>query len=212
MTTIIEIQKRLQYLTNAKITQTDIADALEVGRSNISQRIKNKSELSFDELKKIENKFNISLSEQKINKGFDDVDGFYFPDVLGSCGNGVFEMSQECYPIKIPRNDFFKEISPFKKYSVINAYGESMNPIIKDGDKLIIEHLENNEPIQDGKIYVFCYNDQISVKRLIYNVDEIIVKSDNPDKEIYKTKFIKQEEINKLYIIGQIVGLTRNLR
>lgn len=67
MSTITEIQDTLQNLTNTKITQSDIAEALGTGRSNISLRIKNNSQLSFEEVKKIESYFNVSLNEQKIN-------------------------------------------------------------------------------------------------------------------------------------------------
>lgn len=73
MTTIIEIQDIIQKLTKAKITQIDIAEALGCGRSNISLRSKNNSRLTFEEIKKIEQYFNISLNNQQTLQPESDV-------------------------------------------------------------------------------------------------------------------------------------------
>ena len=96
--------------------------------------------------------------------------------------------------------------SAYKEYSIINAYGDSMSPTIENADKLIIAHSDFKQ-IVDNKIYVFSYNDKIYIKRLVQNIDEIVVISDNENKEIYKTKVINQENIDKIYIIGQVIGI-----
>lgn len=139
------------------------------------------------------------------------IEGDYYPDVFGSCGSGAFVLSETKEKIKIPEKCFIKPISRVKKYSVINASGNSMSPYIYDRDRLIVEHFEQGDRIQDDKVYVFCYDEQIMVKRLYYNVDEIIVKSDNPDP-IFKVKYISKENMDRLIIIGQIVGLMRDCR
>ena len=61
MPTIRDIQELLQKKTKTKVTQTLIGKALNTGRSNISLRIKHNSELSVQELKLIENYFNVSI-------------------------------------------------------------------------------------------------------------------------------------------------------
>lgn len=213
-----EVSDRLQKLINKVPTQADFMKILGMKQSTISERARRNSKFSPDEILKLNEHFGINLytntpnnNQVLISSEYDTVPAEYYPDVLGSCGNGVFELSQEHYTVNIPAECFFKAISKVKKYSVINAYGESMQPEIKDGDKLIIEHSEN-EPIQDNKIYVFCYDGQLYVKRLINNIDEFVVVSDNPDKSIYKTKFINKTDSDKMLIIGQVVGLARNLR
>jgi phage repressor protein C with HTH and peptisase S24 domain len=173
---------------------------VEAGQSNLSEKVYNL----------IQEKYNY-LTDDKQADAQPKIKAEYYPDVLGSCGGGAFELSQEHYTVELPVDCFFKEISKNKTYSVINAYGDSMLETIKDGDKLIIEHTES-EPIQDNKIYVFCYDNQIYVKRLINNIDELVVVSDNPDKTIYKTKYISKADRDNLYLIGQVVGLARNLR
>ena len=82
-----------------------------------------------------------------------------------------------------------------------------MSPTINNGDKLIVEHW-NGEQIQDNKIYVFCFNSEFFVKRLSKNLDEIIIKSDNPD---YRVRTINGSTISELKVIGKIVGAIKTL-
>ena len=96
--------------------------------------------------------------------------------------------------------------SKHKLYSMINATGNSMAPTIDNGDKLIVEHW-NGEQIQDNKVYVFCYNNEFFVKRLSKNIDEIIIKSDNPE---YRARTISSKS-NDLILIGKIVSVIKAL-
>ena len=103
-----------------------------------------------------------------------------------------------------------KNYMPFARYSVINAYGDSMQPTIQNGDRLIIEFVNHNV-IRDNNIYVFFYDDKIFCKRLVQNIDSIVVISDNPDKNIYPTSAIEKAAMNEIHIIGRIAGLMRKL-
>ena len=82
-----------------------------------------------------------------------------------------------------------------------------MSPTIEHGDKLIVEHWSGDQ-IQDNKIYVFCYNGEFFVKRLSKNIDEIIIKSDNPE---YRTRTISMKSMNDLILIGKIVAAIKTL-
>ena len=82
-----------------------------------------------------------------------------------------------------------------------------MSPFINNDDKLIIEH-SDGEQIIDNKVYVFCYKDEFFVKRLSKNVDEVIVKSDNP---IYSSRIIASKDLGELNIIGMVVGMLRTI-
>lgn len=65
---IIELQTVLITLTKRNISQTNIAEAFGTTRSNISLRMKNKSEVTKEELKKVETFFNVSISnDEKVN-------------------------------------------------------------------------------------------------------------------------------------------------
>lgn len=159
------------------------------------------------ELKKIEEFYAIKFERNNIATDCVEID--YYPEVFGSCGTGVFVPSEIKEKMLVPKNNFLN-FSPVKTYSIINAIGESMLPFIHDKDKLIVEHFENGQ-IKDNKIYVFCYKDEIFVKRLIKNVKELIIKSDNPDP-MYRPIIIEKEEMNDVRVIGQIVGIVREVR
>lgn len=218
MITIIELQSTLQKLKNRRVSYTEIGYALGTGRSNISKRVSEGSKIKDYELVKIEQYFNVDFGKQtavnnqiEISDTDPKIKADYYPDVFGSCGGGAFVLSETKEQIEIPLKCFKKPFNKVKKYSVINAYGSSMQPFIFDSDKLIIEHSETGAVIQDDKVYVFAYDNQIFIKRLYYNVDEIIVKSDNPDP-IFKVKYISKEQMDDFILIGQVVGIMRDCR
>ena len=213
-----KIGKKLRELReNLNLTQGRFAQEIGVTQKTIAFWENDKNEPNAENILTICNKYNIDkdffntydvIIDKAPEYNEPTIDGDYYPDVFGSCGNGIFVLSETKEKIKIPEKCFIKPISRVAKYSVINAVGDSMSPTINDKDRLIIQHCEN-EPIQDKSIYIFCYDNQMFVKRLYYNIDEIMVKSDNPE---FKTKFIQKEDINNLIIIGQVVGLMRDLR
>ena len=197
----------LQNLIGRKPSQNEIAKIIKTNQSTIANRVIRNSNFSDEEVELIEHVYNISLRGNRIEEETVAVD--YFPEVFGSCGDGKFVLSEQKELIQVPKK-FFSHYSPAKKYSVINAVGESMMPNIHPKDRLIVEHWAG-EQIRDNQVYVFCYNNEIFVKRLIKNVDEVVIKSDNPDPA-YRTRFIEKSDMNNLLIIGEIVGLMRDMR
>ena len=131
----------------------------------------------------------------------------YYQDVFASCGTGSIVFSED--KIKLPISTLLIEgFAKQKTYSMINATGNSMAPTIDNGDKLIVEHWTGAQ-IQDNKIYVFCFNNEFFVKRLSKNLDEIIIKSDNPE---YRTRTINGSTSDELILVGKIVGVIKSLR
>lgn len=225
MITIKELQDCLQKYTSLNISQAEIARALGTSRSNISLRIKNKSQLTLSEARKIVTNLQINGAHDILNKILaakdrlikDDitmpaeieekeelVDMAYYEDVYVSCGLGSFVFSESKQIIQVPKK-IVLDYSGFKKYSVINASGDSMQPQIKDKDRLIVEHW-NGEQITDNRVYIFRFKDQIFIKRLVLNLDQIVVKSDNKE---YQTRYIEAPQADDFQIIGKIVGLMR---
>ena len=187
--------------TSQTVNQAMISRALGVTRQSVNNRLRNDSEVTITELKKVEEFFNVSL-----NSAPDTVSVEYYPEVFASCGSGTVTFSDEKILLELHKS-IFPEYCNSKKYSMIHARGDSMSPYINDGDKLIVEHLDN-EPIIDNKVYVFCYKSEIFVKRLSKNLDEIIIKSENPD---YTTRVIKGEDMNDIIVIGRIISVLRNI-
>lgn len=198
-----EILTLISQKTGNYINQTALADSLGITRQTVSNRIKNESQLTVAELKRIEDYFNIVIlnEDDTINKiAYID----YYNDVFASCGSGSVVFSEE--KVKIPVSSMLiNGFSKSKTYSMINATGNSMSPTIENGDKLIVEHW-NNGQIQDNRVYVFCFNNEFFVKRLSKNLDEIIIKSDNPE---YRIRTINGSTTEELILVGKIVGIIK---
>ena len=198
-----ELLSILSKRVGIAVNQSMLADALGITRQTISNRIKNESEVTVSELRKVEEFFNISMFGEMP----DDITYIdYYTDVFASCGDGSIVFSSEKTKLPISTS-MINGYSKNKLYSMINATGNSMAPTIDNGDKLIVEHWSGNQ-IQDNKIYVFCYNGEFFVKRLSKNLDEIIIKSDNPE---YRVRTIGGKSIMDLILIGKIVATIKQV-
>ena len=192
--------------TGNYVNQSLLAESLGITRQTVSNRIKNESQVTVSELKKIEDYFGITLFKDNDNLQENIIQIDYYTDVFASCGNGNIVFSEE--KIKLPISTLLiSEFSKQKSYSMINATGNSMSPTIDSGDRLIVEHWSGSQ-IQDNKVYVFCFNNEFFVKRLSKNLDEIIIKSDNPE---YRTRTINGSTTDELTLVGKIVGVIKNL-
>ena len=199
---ITELLDLLEKASLNNVSQSMLSKAWGITRQSINNRIRNNSEITISELKKAEEFFGVCILN---NNNSDIVAVDYYPEVFASCGAGTVVFSEEKEKIEFPKA-LISNYSPSKKYSMIHAKGDSMTPYINDGDKLIIEH--GIQQIIDNKVYVFCYDSEIFVKRLYRNFDEIVIKSENPN---YSPKTVKKDDINNLQIIGQIVGIMREI-
>lgn len=174
-----ELIQLISNIAGITVNQSMLADSLGITRQTISNRIKTQSEVTVSEIRRVEEFFKISI----FSSVTDDIAYIdYYTDVFASCGNGSIVFSSEKTKLPIPIS-MISGYSKNKLYSMINASGNSMSPTIDNGDKLIVEHWNGNQ-IQDNKIYVFCFNNEFFVKRLSKNLDEIIIKSDNPEYRI----------------------------
>ena len=206
------VLSRLQNLIGREPSQNEIVKKTGIKQSNLSSKATRNSNWADEEIELLNNAFDVDIYKNITHNNAPDIVKLnFYPDVFASCGFGSYALSENKERIEVPKKCFVKPFSEFKQYSVIIACGDSMETTICNKDRLIVEHIEHGEQIKDNSIYVFCYGDEIYVKRLSKNIDEIIIKSDNPDP-IYKTKFIQGEDMNKINIIGEIVGLMRDLR
>ena len=193
---------RLQNLINYKPSQKEIAEVLGVTQAGIGNRVARDSEFPEKDILLLEQHYGVDI----YTNGVDSIELDYFTDTFASCGTGVLAFSNTKDKIKLTK-DNIKGYNENKKYSVINAYGVSMQPYIQDMDKLIVEHWDIPQQIIDNRIYVFLYKDELFVKRLAKNIDDVVITSDNPR---FDDKIVKADE--DLQIIGQIVGILRDVR
>ncbi len=199
-----EAIKKLELLTKKNITYDILAEALGISKQAISNRIARKSSLKDFEYQKIKNFLCLDNDVTNIDEHYININ--YYPDVFGSCGSGTFALSENKEEMTISQQ-LLNSYSKSRIYSVINALGDSMEPYIQDKDKLIVEHYEG-EQIVDNNVYIFRFYEELFIKRLAKNLDQIVVKSDN---SIYPIRFIEKQEFEHFQIIGKIVGIIRNL-
>ena len=202
---IEELISLISSQIRTSINQSMLAESLGITRQTVSNRIKNESEVTVSELQRAEDYFKIKLLHS-VESEFEVVYIDYYTDVFASCGDGCIVFSSEKTKLPISAS-MINGYSKNKLYSIINASGNSMSPTIENGDKLIVEHW-NGDQIQDNKIYVFCYNNEFFVKRLSKNIDEIIIKSDNPE---YRVRTIPEKALSELVLIGKIVAIIKSL-
>ena len=118
---IDELLATLQKL-NINITNKEIADAWGMEASSFSRKKRNKSQISYENIKKIEDKLNIKLTFAEVlnkeklapalewlnNDGqnsimqIDTIAVDYYPDVFGSCGSGSFVFSEQKEILQVP--------------------------------------------------------------------------------------------------------------
>lgn len=200
-----ELLPTLQNLIGYKPTAKQIAEILNFTSEKIFYtRVQRDSSFSLEEIEALERHYGIAIIGVSSNN---TTELNYFPNVFGSCGTGLTVFDETSEKISVTK-DLIANYSPSNQYSVIVARGESNEPTVMNNDKLIVEHIRDNVII-DNQLYVFSYDGQIYVKRLIRNIDELVVISDNPDKNTYRTQYITKENINNVKILGKIIGLIR---
>lgn len=188
----------LQNLINRKVTQNELRNILDMGAGTIGNRATRDSNFTESEIEKIEAFYGVDL------KATSDVELDYYPDVYASCGDGLEVLSEASEKIKISKQSI-SNYSAHNTYSVVNCKGNSMYPLLTDGDKAIIKHW-NGEHILDDRIYLFKYDNQVFIKQLYNNIDQLIIKSNNPE---YPNRILEDEKLKKVIILGQVVGLIR---
>ena len=185
---------------------TELSEVLSFSRATFYNKKESNADVPEEKIRSVESHYAIDIPRELGS----DIELDYYPDVFGSCGSGAFVLSETRERISVPRKSFLTRVMPnvsnFKKYSVINAIGDSMSPTFISGDKLIVEHFDGGQ-IKDNKVYVFCYENKIFIKRLVDNIKEIVIKSDNP---IYKIQEVDAKDPSFM-IIGEIVGMLRDM-
>lgn len=200
---LIEIQTELQNLTKARISLAQLGEVLGVSRAAMSKRARLGSDIGVDELKTIENYYNVQLfTSPSLNREqIQTIELDYYPDLDFSCGNGLIPFGYTKEKKKVPVN-LISGYSEHKRFVVANAKSDSMMPEIRPQDLLIIRVIEA-EPILDNHIYVFCHDGRLYCKYLSYNVGQVIVRSANTD---YPIRYIEGENLETFRLWGEVCG------
>jgi len=90
--------------------------------------------------------------------------------------------------------------------TMITAHGDSMEPLIHDGDALFVDMADRRLSSRPG-IFVIRLDDALLVKRVARIGLEVQVTSDNP-----ATPVIAPVRADRVAVIGRVVRLARSLR
>lgn len=194
-----EVIEKIQDYTGKTVNQSVLAEDLDVSRQYISSLAKTELPLKF--INKIENHYGMDLTKYQTDFNLVELD--FYPEVFGSCGDGCSVFEESSAKLQVTK-DVITNYSTNNKYSIISARGSSMSPVINEDDRLIIQHNIGSQ-IVDDTVYLFRYNDELFIKRLVKNVDQIVCISENPR---FQDRIIEPKE-NNFSIIGKVVGLIR---
>ena len=139
--------------------------------------------------------------EEAVPTGFIEI-----PEYRVECGAGhrdapTFEVATDAKRA-VYRREWFEErnLNP-KKCKRLKVHGDSMAPILFDGDSILCDCSVTH--IVSGKIYAFCFGDEVRVKRLFTKLNGgLIVNSENPQE---KDEEISPEEMDLFYLVGRVV-------
>lgn len=90
--------------------------------------------------------------------------------------------------------------------TMITAHGESMEPLIHDGDALFVDMADRRLSSRPG-IFVIRLDDALLVKRVARIGLEVHVASDNPAAPV-----IAPVRADRVAVVGRVVRLARSLR
>ena len=91
-----------------------------------------------------------------------------------------------------------RKASSSKNVALMPVRGDSMEPIIIDGDVVMID--KGRRRVHDGYIYALGIGETVSIKRLyILPNGRCRVRSDNPEFESYEV------DLKEIRILGQVI-------
>lgn len=197
-------------------SQTELASALNINRSAITQARK-KDSIPDKWILQLYRSFGLNPdwvetgSGQKFHKHSDSNDSIFnnIPKVRArlSAGGGSFEVGSKIEGYYAFRKDWLRTKGAINKMVLMDIFGNSMEPEMKDGDTILID--ESQKDILAGAIYAVGVDDTIMAKRVEKHPNKLVLLSDNKD---YSPIYLQGGEINSVRIIGKVIWICRELR
>lgn len=122
-------------------------------------------------------------------------------------GDGSFEVDENIRDYWMFSTDWLKSKGIRSDGVLIDVYGNSMAPELKDGDTVMIDTLRKE--ILAGSIYAIGIDDTIMVKRIEKHPGKLVLISDNKD---YEPLYLKRNDMKSVRIIGKVVWISRDVR
>lgn len=197
-------------------SQTELASVLKINRSAITQARK-KNSIPDKWILQLYKTFGLNPDWVETGSGrtfikksaSDDSIFKNIPKVKArlSAGGGSFEVGSEVEGYYAFRKDWLTTKGNRNNMVLMDIFGNSMEPEMKDGDTILID--ESQKDILAGAIYAVGIDDTIMVKRVEKHPNKLVLLSDNKD---YSPIYLQGNEINSVRIIGKVIWISRELR
>lgn len=206
---IAEARKR------AELTQEALADAVNVGQSTIAGYERGVAEPDLATFVRIATATDSDAAWLAFGRAQSSavVEGSKYllvpnRDLEASAGPGLVASDDDPESFTLFESGWLRGITktPPALLSVIRVRGDSMEPALRNGDQLLIDH-ERRQPARDG-IYVISLEGILQVKRVSMHpkTKVLTVSADNPAYPTYSD--LKPKDLN---IVGQVVWIGRPL-
>lgn len=125
-----------------------------------------------------------------------------------SAGNGSLESSGEVEDYYAFKEEWLLRRGSPSNMVLMDVYGDSMEPEIKDGDTVLID--ESKKEVVAGRIYAVAIDDEILVKFIDKRPGMILLRSKNPTYDPIEID-LGREDV-RVAIVGRVVWWCREAR
>lgn len=121
-----------------------------------------------------------------------------------SAGGGSFETGGQVEGYYAFRKDWIQSKGNPGDMVLMEVYGNSMEPELKEGDVVLLDQSRQN--ILAGGIYAVGVEDTVMVKRVEKRPGQMVLHSDNKD---YSPIHLGGDELDNVRVLGQVVWVSR---
>ena len=201
------------FRTTDMTTQTELADVLQINRSAITQARK-KDTVPARWILQLFRTFGLNPIWLESGKGepylkpspAEEAEFKHIPKVKArlSAGGGSFEIGSEIEGYYAFRNEWLRTKGSPERMVLMDIFGNSMEPELKDGDAVLID--ESQKDIIAGAIFAVGVEDTILVKRIEKHPSKLVLRSDNKD---YAPIGLEGSDCESVRSIGKVVWAGR---
>ncbi len=196
-------------------SQIELAEALGINRSAITQARK-KGAVPDKWILGLYRKFGLNpdwlekgIGSIFLKSGRDDGEAFtYVPKVQARlcAGGGSFEVDSGVEGYYSFRQAWLAGKGSADKMVLVDVFGNSMEPELKDGDTVLID--QSRTDIIAGAVYAVGIDDTIMVKRIEKHPKRLVLLSDNTR---YASINLERDEMDSVRVIGKVIWACREL-
>uniref|UniRef100_UPI00404888ED S24 family peptidase n=1 Tax=Aliarcobacter sp. TaxID=2321116 RepID=UPI00404888ED len=193
-----------QELGNKKIFDKNIASVLGINYDNFRKQ-KARGSIPYYEIMSFLAKRNISINwfffnqlpESLIENTSNYIILKYQKNIIGSAGGGAINYEINPEPLIFDKQLLDYINSSYKYTEVLQVFGESMEPDIKDGSLIFVD--KSKKEINDKDIFLVNTIDGVFIKKINIKDNRFYMKSNNT---IYD-----DVELNNFDILGKVCGI-----